>query len=419
MPVSDDFTTIKFMRGTSEKIAEHTPLYGEPSYDREKHQLYIGDGKIKRGYLIGPYGNESSFYRPNMSDAALREEGNFFVYLDPRDGVWHKVTGSTVPGEYLMGYYVSEADMVYTEGIFQHPDFSKFPGGSDIWIDSNGLPTQDQTNNYAGRMVGEDRLRLDLESPGTKNTLSEKDLGKYLSKILCQGIYFGFKVEISDYEDRKLKVYSGDDSSNVALSDFGEEFIVIKNPKSWSTEITVDPQSSGNLAIVLHVDPNTLLDSYYVAEDSTLSESDIILGRLKDVLPNLSLKDPNLTTDGRQDMNAGNTYQDIFDDLGLLHQYFTALEERVKRLEDLVKEHTIQESFHRSEVLRAGEYFNVPEYVVGSGDLRVYVEQLLCSCGDNPSFHQYKEIGDVGSKSTQISFYDDIRPSYGIRAEYF
>lgn len=53
MPASSEYTTIRFMRGSSDKITTQTPLEGEPLYDVEKNILYIGDGATPGGVVVG------------------------------------------------------------------------------------------------------------------------------------------------------------------------------------------------------------------------------------------------------------------------------------------------------------------------------------------------------------------------------
>ena len=46
-------TTIKFKRGTTDKVQAYTPALGEPVFDTEKKRLYIGDGESLGGEEIG------------------------------------------------------------------------------------------------------------------------------------------------------------------------------------------------------------------------------------------------------------------------------------------------------------------------------------------------------------------------------
>lgn len=69
----------------------------------------------------------------------------------------------------------------------------------------------------------------------------------------------------------------------------------------------------------------------------------------------------------------------------------------------------------RGETVRKGARFNLPaSYVVGTGQLHVYLDGLLCHEGAN---RQYVECGQQYSESTYIRWNDDIAPEFDIRVE--
>lgn len=69
----------------------------------------------------------------------------------------------------------------------------------------------------------------------------------------------------------------------------------------------------------------------------------------------------------------------------------------------------------RPEVLQAGEKFQLPaKYVVGAGQLRVFLDGILCEAG---SGEQYVEAGQIGELSDYIRFNDAIDPTHDIRIE--
>lgn len=74
----------------------------------------------------------------------------------------------------------------------------------------------------------------------------------------------------------------------------------------------------------------------------------------------------------------------------------------------------LSSSGSRSAVVTAGSDFTVPEYVVGSGRLQIWMDGLLCMAGDDPALHTYKEVGPVGGVSTVIQFHQDIGQSFEI-----
>ena len=50
----------------------------------------------------------------------------------------------------------------------------------------------------------------------------------------------------------------------------------------------------------------------------------------------------------------------------------------------------------------------MPSYIVDSGHLKVYLDGVLCTGGDNADTCTYVELGPSGSASTLIRFYQDI-----------
>lgn len=69
----------------------------------------------------------------------------------------------------------------------------------------------------------------------------------------------------------------------------------------------------------------------------------------------------------------------------------------------------------REETIKKGSRFNLPaDYVVGSGQLRVYLDGLLCLPGAD---QQYLECGNEYSESSYIRWNDDIPPDFDIRVE--
>ena len=58
-------------------------------------------------------------------------------------------------------------------------------------------------------------------------------------------------------------------------------------------------------------------------------------------------------------------------------------------------------SASRSADIAAGQYYTVPEYVVGASNIAVYLDGLKASCGDNGVF---SEVGAQDTVSTSIKF---------------
>lgn len=69
----------------------------------------------------------------------------------------------------------------------------------------------------------------------------------------------------------------------------------------------------------------------------------------------------------------------------------------------------------RSEVILAEDKFQLPaKYIVGAGQLRVFLDGILCEAGAE---NQYVEAGQIGELSDYIRFNDDIDPAHDIRVE--
>lgn len=69
----------------------------------------------------------------------------------------------------------------------------------------------------------------------------------------------------------------------------------------------------------------------------------------------------------------------------------------------------------RTEVIQANEKFQLPaRYVVGAGQLRVFLDGILCEAGAG---EQYVEAGQPGELSDYIRFNDAIDPTHDIRIE--
>lgn len=66
------------------------------------------------------------------------------------------------------------------------------------------------------------------------------------------------------------------------------------------------------------------------------------------------------------------------------------------------------------EAFTAGDVLTVPPYIVGSGNMEVYVGGMLCSSGDNADTDTYKEMGTAGEESTTITWLSDIPARYEV-----
>ena len=70
----------------------------------------------------------------------------------------------------------------------------------------------------------------------------------------------------------------------------------------------------------------------------------------------------------------------------------------------------------RSGNIAANTNYTVPSYIVGSGHLKVYLDGVLCTGGDNADTCTYVELGPSGSASTLIRFYQDIPTTMDVLA---
>ena len=70
----------------------------------------------------------------------------------------------------------------------------------------------------------------------------------------------------------------------------------------------------------------------------------------------------------------------------------------------------------RSSVIAANADYAVPSYIVDSGHLKVYLDGVLCTGGDNADTCTYVELGPSGSASTLIRFYQDIPTTMDVLA---
>lgn len=61
----------------------------------------------------------------------------------------------------------------------------------------------------------------------------------------------------------------------------------------------------------------------------------------------------------------------------------------------------------RDEVIAANEEIVVPGYVVGSGQLQVFLDGVLCMCGTDNTY-VYAEVGNTGDTSDSIVFHQSI-----------
>ena len=63
---------------------------------------------------------------------------------------------------------------------------------------------------------------------------------------------------------------------------------------------------------------------------------------------------------------------------------------------------------NRDEVIAANEEIVVPGYVVGSGQLQVFLDGVLCMCGTDADACVYAEVGNAGDTSGSIVFHQSI-----------
>ena len=76
-------------------------------------------------------------------------------------------------------------------------------------------------------------------------------------------------------------------------------------------------------------------------------------------------------------------------------------------LQAVLKDSVEQIDNERDSILYAGENYTVPQYVVGCGNIAVYLDGLKISSGDGSC--SFTEIGDADTVSTTIQFNSDIQ----------
>ena len=92
--------------------------------------------------------------------------------------------------------------------------------------------------------------------------------------------------------------------------------------------------------------------------------------------------------------------------------YFNRTDTRLGSLEEpWTKESIHSAPGERTETILAGSEYTVPEYIVGSRNLEVYLDQYPCIEGINGT---YTEVGDPLTRSTKIVWNDDIASEYDI-----
>ncbi len=62
----------------------------------------------------------------------------------------------------------------------------------------------------------------------------------------------------------------------------------------------------------------------------------------------------------------------------------------------------------RAGVIEAGEPYAVPGYVVGSGQLQLWLDGILCMEGADADTYAYAEVGDAGNASASVVFHQNI-----------
>ena len=98
------------------------------------------------------------------------------------------------------------------------------------------------------------------------------------------------------------------------------------------------------------------------------------------------------------------------------HEYFNWYFNRTDTRLGSLEEPWTKETFHsapgeRTETILAGSEYTIPEYIVGSSNLEVYLDQYPCIEGPDGT---YTEVGDKLTRSTKIIWNDDIDTSYDI-----
>ena len=96
--------------------------------------------------------------------------------------------------------------------------------------------------------------------------------------------------------------------------------------------------------------------------------------------------------------------------------YMNRTDSRLTQLEEPWTAHIFTSAAgSREEAIPANEKFQLPaKYIVGAGQLRVFLDGILCEAGER---EQYVEAGQAGDLSDYIRFNDTIDPSHDIRIE--
>lgn len=96
--------------------------------------------------------------------------------------------------------------------------------------------------------------------------------------------------------------------------------------------------------------------------------------------------------------------------------YMNRTDSRLTQLEEPWTAHIFTSAAgSREEAVPANEKFQLPaKYIVGAGQLRVFLDGILCEAGER---EQYVEAGQAGDLSDYIRFNDTIDPSHDIRIE--
>ena len=96
--------------------------------------------------------------------------------------------------------------------------------------------------------------------------------------------------------------------------------------------------------------------------------------------------------------------------------YMNRTDSRLTQLEEPWTAHIFTSAAgSREEAIPANEKFQLPvKYIVGAGQLRVFLDGILCEAGER---EQYVEAGQAGDLSDYIRFNDTIDPSHDIRVE--
>lgn len=94
--------------------------------------------------------------------------------------------------------------------------------------------------------------------------------------------------------------------------------------------------------------------------------------------------------------------------------YFNRTDSRLNDLEDKTPQYTSMYSGGNTRTgdIEAGTSYTVPQYTVGTGQLRIYLDGLICIRDVT-----YEEVGEDGSVSTSIKWLDKIGKEYAIMAD--